>query len=129
MSEAATQNTDTDIVQTSKRTSKMNLQKAESNTQDTSEQLEELLDSAIKIAPKQPSGEVKTNTQQEEQQQQEEQIMLPRRSTRIRKPPVRYKPTFSFFHISVSQTRKSEGNQLLSSACRVVVLLLFFMCI
>ena len=36
MSEVDTQNTDTDIAQTSKKTSKTNLQTANSNTQDTS---------------------------------------------------------------------------------------------
>ena len=89
---------------------------------------EESLDTAVKTTPKQPLDEVKTNTQQEEQQQQEEQIMLPRRSTRIPNPPLRYNPTFSVFHESVSQTRKSEGNQLLNSTCSVVMLLLFVFC-
>ena len=125
---ADTQNTDTDIIQTSKRTSKTNLQEADSKTQDASEQLEELLDTTVKTTQKQPSDKERTNTQQEEQQQQEEQITLPRRSTRIRNPPLRYNPTFSVFHVSVSQTRKSEGNHLLNSACSIVMLLLFVFC-
>ena len=125
---ADSQNTDTDIIQTSKRTSKTNLQEADSKTQDASEQLEELLDTTVKTTQKQPSDKERTNTQQEEQQQQEEQITLPRRSTRIRNPPLRYNPTFSVFHVSVSQTRKSEGNHLLNSACSIVMLLLFVFC-
>ena len=128
MSEADTQNTDTDIIQTSKRTSKMNLQEADSNTQNTREHSEESLDNAVKTTPKQPSDEVKTNTQLEEQQQQEEQIMLPRRSTRKRNPPLRFNSTFSVFHVSVSQTRKSEGNQLLNSACSVLCCYFLFFC-
>ena len=127
MSEADTQNTDTDIYQTLKRTSKTNLQKADSNAQNTSKQSEELLDSAVKTTPKHPSDEVKTNTQQQEQNQQEEQIILPRRSTHKRKPPKRFNPTFSVFHTSVSQTRKSECNHFFNNACSVVMLLLCFL--
>ena len=124
MSEADTQNTDTDIYQTSKRTSKTNLQKADSNAQNTSKQSEEY---AVKTTPKHPSDEVKTNTQQQEQNQQEEQIILPRRSTHTRKPPKRFNPTFSVFHTSVSQTRKSECNHFFNNACSVVMLLLCFL--